>query len=152
MNTYVEENFVPCLTTFSTASRKSRSVATFLRARIANMPACVRLIRLDSQGILYQARHTSVATDRSSAPVVLGHNRAIRSKRISRSTLILLLTINCSSPREREGTNLRAWIRRMCARPSLSGRENSTRRSRRPGRSRAGSRVSGLTENSVTDR
>lgn len=39
---------------------------------------------------------------------------------------------------------LRAWIRRMCARPSLSGSENSTRRSRRPGRRRAGSRVSGL--------
>ena len=33
---------------------------------------------------------TSVATDRSSAPVVLGHNRAMRSNRISRSTLILL--------------------------------------------------------------
>lgn len=37
--TYVLENFVPCRTTFSTASRKSLSVATFLRARIANMPA-----------------------------------------------------------------------------------------------------------------
>lgn len=32
---------------------------------------------------------TSVATDLSSAPVVLGHRRAIRSKRISRSTLML---------------------------------------------------------------
>ena len=32
---------------------------------------------------------TSVETDRSSAPVVLGHNRAIKSKRMSRSTLIL---------------------------------------------------------------
>lgn len=41
-------------------------------------------------------------------------------------------------------THLRAWIRRMCARPSLSGNENSTRRSRRPGRRSAGSRVSGL--------
>jgi len=39
---------------------------------------------------------------------------------------------------------LRAWIRRMCARPSLSGNENSIRRSRRPGRNNAGSRVSGL--------
>jgi hypothetical protein len=39
--TYVLENFVPCLTTFSTASKKSRSDATFLRARIANMPACL---------------------------------------------------------------------------------------------------------------
>ena len=37
--TYVDENFVPCLTTFSTASKKSRSVATFRRARIANIPA-----------------------------------------------------------------------------------------------------------------
>lgn len=68
--TYVLENFVPCRTTFSTASRKSRSVATFRRARMANIPA-------------------SVATDRSSAPVELGHSRAIKSKRISRSTLIL---------------------------------------------------------------
>jgi hypothetical protein len=39
---------------------------------------------------------------------------------------------------------LRAWIRRMCARPSLSGNENSIRRSSRPGRNKAGSRVSGL--------
>ena len=37
--TYVLENFVPCRTTFSTASRKSRSVATFRRARMANIPA-----------------------------------------------------------------------------------------------------------------
>lgn len=32
----------------------------------------------------------------------------------------------------------------MCALPSLSGSENSIRRSRRPGRNSAGSRVSGL--------
>ena len=51
----------------------------------------------------------------------------MRSNRMSLSTLIL-----------------RAWIRRMCARPSLSGNENSIRRSRRPGRNNAGSRVSGL--------
>jgi hypothetical protein len=70
---------------------------------------------------------TSVATDRNSAPVVFGHNRAMRSNRMLLSTLIL-----------------RAWIRRMCARPSLSGNENSIRRSRRPGRIRAGSSVSGL--------
>jgi hypothetical protein len=68
--TYVLENLVPCRTTFSTASKKSRSVATFLRARIANMPA-------------------SVATDLSSAPVVFGHRRAMRSNRMSRSTLML---------------------------------------------------------------
>ena len=36
---YVLENLVPCRTTFSTASKKSRSVATFRRARIANIPA-----------------------------------------------------------------------------------------------------------------
>ena len=36
------------------------------------------------------------------------------------------------------------WIFRICVRPSLSGKLNSTFRSRRPGRSRAGSRVSGL--------
>lgn len=38
-STHVLENLVPCLTTFSTASRKSRSDATFRRARIANIPA-----------------------------------------------------------------------------------------------------------------
>ena len=38
-STYVEENFVPCRTTFSTASKKSRSVATFRLARMANIPA-----------------------------------------------------------------------------------------------------------------
>merc|ERR1719516_112553 len=38
----------------------------------------------------------------------------------------------------------RAWILKMLALPSRSGRENSTLRSRRPGLMRAGSRVSGL--------
>jgi hypothetical protein len=37
---------------------------------------------------------TSVATERSSAPVVLGHNLAIKSKRIPRSTLILDTIVN----------------------------------------------------------
>ena len=77
--------------------------------------------------------HTSVATDRNSAPVVFGHKRAIRSNRMSLSTLIL-----------------RAWIRRMWARPSLSGNENSIRRSKRPGRIKAGSSVSGLWRNQFT--
>lgn len=45
------ENFVPCLTTFSTASRKSRSVATLRRARIANMPAYI-LCSESTPGIL----------------------------------------------------------------------------------------------------
>eukprot|EP00160_Parvularia_atlantis_P015903 Unigene4784_Nuclearia_a/m.14626 Unigene4784_Nuclearia_a/g.14626 ORF Unigene4784_Nuclearia_a/g.14626 Unigene4784_Nuclearia_a/m.14626 type:complete len:383 (+) Unigene4784_Nuclearia_a:128-1276(+) len=93
--------------TLLTASRKSRSVATFRRARMAYMPA-------------------SVQTLRSSAPVVLGQRRAMSSKRMPRSQLML-----CE------------WILRMLARPSRSGRLNSTRRSRRPGRRRAGSRVSG---------
>jgi hypothetical protein len=44
---YVLENFVPFLTTFPTASNKSHSDATFLRARIANMPACLTRIRKD---------------------------------------------------------------------------------------------------------
>ena len=58
---YVLENFVPLsyLTTFSIASKKSHSDATFLHARTANMPA-------------------SVATDRSSTLVVFRHNLAIR--------------------------------------------------------------------------
>ena len=69
--TYVDENLLPCLTTFSTASKKSLSVATFLLALIANIPA-------------------SVATLLNSAPVVFGHNLAIKSNRMSRSTLMLL--------------------------------------------------------------
>ena len=69
----------------------------------------------------------SVQTDLISAPVLLGHNLASSSYRMSRSTDID-----------------RAWIRKMLIRPSWSGRPNSTFRSRRPGRRRAGSRVSGL--------
>jgi hypothetical protein len=38
--------------------------------------------------------HTSVATERSSAPVVFGHNLAIKSKRIFLSTLMLALSVN----------------------------------------------------------
>ena len=119
---------MPWRTTFSTASKKSRSVATFRRARIANMRACV-------------------ATDWSSAPIMLGHSHAIRSKRMLRSTPMLG---NESQLREfacREwAIYLRVWMRRMCARPSLSGSENSTRRSRRPGHKSAGFRVSSLIE------
>ena len=87
---------------------------------------------------------TSVATERNSAPVVLGHNRAIKSKRIPRSTLILEWFNIMPEDRPEKATDLRACIRKICARPSLSGKENSTRRSKRPGRSKAGSRVSGL--------
>mmetsp|Transcript_28603 Transcript_28603/g.71187 ORF Transcript_28603/g.71187 Transcript_28603/m.71187 type:complete len:236 (-) Transcript_28603:583-1290(-) len=68
----------------------------------------------------------SMQTLRMSAPVVFGHSRANSSKRMSRSQFIE-----------------RAWIWKMDARPSKSGRPNSTFRSRRPGRSSAGSRVSG---------
>mmetsp|Transcript_20111 Transcript_20111/g.52208 ORF Transcript_20111/g.52208 Transcript_20111/m.52208 type:complete len:201 (+) Transcript_20111:198-800(+) len=68
----------------------------------------------------------SVQTDLMSAPVVLGHSRASNSKRMSRSVLME-----------------RAWILKMCARPSRSGGPNSTLRSSRPGRSNAGSSVSG---------
>ena len=93
--------------TLSTAARKSFSVATFRRARMANMPA-------------------SVATLLSSAPVLLGHNLEMSSHRISLSTDMLF-----------------AWMRRMLARPSRSGRENSIFRSIRPGRMSAGSRVEG---------
>ena len=69
----------------------------------------------------------SVATLRNSAPVAFGHRRAIGSKRILGSTAIE-----------------RAWMRRMCARPSWSGALNSILRSMRPGRRSAGSSVSGL--------
>mmetsp|Transcript_8878 Transcript_8878/g.28174 ORF Transcript_8878/g.28174 Transcript_8878/m.28174 type:complete len:205 (+) Transcript_8878:331-945(+) len=93
--------------TLLTASIMSFSVMDLRRARMANMPA-------------------SVQTERRSAPVVLGQRRARRSKRMSRSTAMVL-----------------AWMRRTWVRPSRSGRPNSTLRSRRPGRRRAGSRVSG---------
>ena len=69
----------------------------------------------------------SVHTDRISAPVLFGQRRARSSNLMSRSTLIG-----------------RAWILNMWVRPSRSGRPNSTFLSRRPGRMRAGSRVSGL--------
>ena len=68
----------------------------------------------------------SVATLRSSAPVVDGHSRAISSNRMPRSTDKLL-----------------AWMRKMWVRPAKSGSPNSTLRSRRPGRNSAGSSVSG---------
>mmetsp|Transcript_15552 Transcript_15552/g.62609 ORF Transcript_15552/g.62609 Transcript_15552/m.62609 type:complete len:205 (-) Transcript_15552:770-1384(-) len=68
----------------------------------------------------------SVQTERRSAPVVLGQSRARRSYRMSRSTAMV-----------------RAWIFKTCVRPWRSGSPNSTFRSRRPGRSSAGSSVSG---------
>ena len=100
-------NFWYPLITLLTASKKSFSVTTFRRARIAYIPA-------------------SVHTDRMSAPVLLGHSRASSSKRMSFSQLIV-----------------RVWIWKICARLSRSGGENSTFRSRRPGRNNAGSSVSG---------
>mmetsp|Transcript_39102 Transcript_39102/g.92524 ORF Transcript_39102/g.92524 Transcript_39102/m.92524 type:complete len:382 (+) Transcript_39102:527-1672(+) len=69
----------------------------------------------------------SVQTERKSAPVQLGHSRASSSNRMSRSQLMLL-----------------EWILKISVRPSRSGTPNSTRLSMRPGRSSAGSRVSGL--------
>mmetsp|Transcript_37205 Transcript_37205/g.91581 ORF Transcript_37205/g.91581 Transcript_37205/m.91581 type:complete len:377 (+) Transcript_37205:303-1433(+) len=69
----------------------------------------------------------SVHTDRRSAPVQLGQRRARSSKRMLLSQLMLLL-----------------WILKISVRPSRSGTPNSTRLSMRPGRSSAGSRVSGL--------
>mmetsp|Transcript_206 Transcript_206/g.421 ORF Transcript_206/g.421 Transcript_206/m.421 type:complete len:216 (+) Transcript_206:1078-1725(+) len=104
----VAENWAYDLMTLLIASRKSFSVVVFLLARMANMPASVHTLRM-------------------SAPVELGHRRARRSKRMSRSQFIV-----------------RLWISKMFLRPSRSGRPNSTFRSRRPGRSSAGSRVSGL--------
>ena len=61
----VELNLAYDLMTLLTASKKSFSVATFRRDRIANIPA-------------------SVQTDRISAPVEFGHRRASNSHRISR--------------------------------------------------------------------
>lgn len=61
-----------------------------------------------------------------SLPVLLGQSLASKSKRISLSTLME-----------------RAWILKMCVRPSRSGSPNSTFLSSRPGLMRAGSSVSG---------
>ena len=65
------EGVRPGEVTLLTASSMSFSVTAFLRSRIANMPA-------------------SVHTERSSAPVVLGHRRANNSQRIPASTLRVL--------------------------------------------------------------
>ena len=62
----VDENFLYPLITFSTESKKSFSVIDFLRPRMAYIPA-------------------SVQTERISAPVVLGHILANKSKRMSSS-------------------------------------------------------------------
>jgi hypothetical protein len=61
-----------------------------------------------------------------SLPVLFGQSLASSSKRMSRSTLME-----------------RAWILKMCVRPSRSGSPNSTFLSSRPGLMRAGSSVSG---------
>jgi hypothetical protein len=63
---------------------------------------------------------------KSYLPVLLGQSLANNSKRMSRSTLME-----------------RAWILKMCVRPSRSGSPNSTFLSSRPGLMRAGSSVSG---------
>ena len=96
------------LRTLLTASRKSFSVTVFLRARMANMPA-------------------SVHTERTSAPVELGHSLASSSKRMSRSQFMV-----------------RVCIWKICVLDSRSGSPNSTLRSSLPGRKSAGSSVSGL--------
>mmetsp|Transcript_71849 Transcript_71849/g.150118 ORF Transcript_71849/g.150118 Transcript_71849/m.150118 type:complete len:247 (-) Transcript_71849:637-1377(-) len=68
----------------------------------------------------------SVHTERRSAPVQFGHSLASSSKRMSRSQFMFA-----------------EWILKISVLPSRSGTPNSTRRSMRPGRSSAGSRVSG---------
>ncbi|KAH3684675.1 hypothetical protein WICPIJ_004362 [Wickerhamomyces pijperi] len=110
----VDENLELPLMTFSTAFKKSFSVATFLLSLMANIPA-------------------SVQTDLNSAPVEFGHNLEINSHLISLSTLIAL-----------------EWILKMLARPSKSGRENSTFLSILPGLKRAGSKVFGLFVANIT--
>ena len=68
----------------------------------------------------------SVHTDLRSAPVVDGHNLANSSNLMFFSMLMCL-----------------AWILKICVLPSRSGNPNSTFLSSLPGRSRAGSSVSG---------
>ena len=70
MYVLVELNFRLPLMTLSTAVKKSFSVATFLLARMANIPA-------------------SVATLLNSAPVLLGHSLDINSHLMSLSTDML---------------------------------------------------------------
>lgn len=64
----VAENLAYDLMTLLTASKKSFSVATFLLALIANMPA-------------------SVQTERISAPVELGHNLKTINYKIGKNTI-----------------------------------------------------------------
>mmetsp|Transcript_12487 Transcript_12487/g.31710 ORF Transcript_12487/g.31710 Transcript_12487/m.31710 type:complete len:216 (-) Transcript_12487:765-1412(-) len=68
----------------------------------------------------------SVQTERMSAPVELGQSLARSSNRMPRSMFIVFV-----------------WMAKICVLLSRSGKPNSTFLSRRPGRSSAGSRVSG---------
>lgn len=109
--------------TLLTASRKSFSVAIFLRALMANMPASVHTLRISAPGnkhikVLFSKKccidfHGANISDSCfwksckkkkkrmfGLPVLLGHRRASSSKRISLSTLME-----------------RAWILNMCVRP-----------------------------------
>ena len=80
----------PAEPTLLTASRKSFSVTVFRRARMANMPASVQTLLM-------------------SAPVLLGHKRAMSSKRMSRSQFMV-----------------RVCIWKICVLLSKSGSPNST--------------------------
>lgn len=111
--------------TLLTASRKSFSVAIFLRALMANMPASVHTLRISAPGgkhirvrfsrkcwvdfhganipplfVLEEKRGKKKKKKDFGLPVLLGHRRASSSKRISLSTLME-----------------RAWILKMCVRP-----------------------------------
>lgn len=109
--------------TLLTASRKSFSVAIFLRALMANMPASVHTLRISAPGkkhikVLFSRKHRADVIGQLYLivvleelifffkkrlfvlPVLLGHRRASSSKRISLSTLME-----------------RAWILKMCVRP-----------------------------------
>lgn len=165
-------NFWYPLITLLTASKKSFSVTVFRRALMAYMPASVHTLRM-------------------SAPVLLGHNLASSSKRMSRSHDMVrvwickqeakglvvitapwyfqLLQRSCTEHTCLETCELycredsfeqvqysvkpcslqvqclqshRTW--KICVLLSKSGNPNSTLRSKRPGRSNAGSNVSGL--------
>jgi hypothetical protein len=139
----VLENLVPWRTTLSTASKKSRSDATFLLARMANIPAYKRdLTQTQEWGWTNISYFRSHRPQLSTCCIWTEASYKVKAN----------VPLNAHATEDKHGgrliqyklTYLRAWIFRIWARPSASGNENSTRLSRRPGRRRAGSRVSGL--------
>ena len=75
---------------------------------------CFRLKYLYTSGSNdKRKKYPSVATGRSSAPIVFGRRRAMRSNRMSRSTLILVQSVERKNKIIKWLANLLACIRRI---------------------------------------